>query len=120
MTQQKVNFSLRVEEHGKIAVAFLEGFLDESAGQELITAIQAKIDAKFTRFVFDFQKVRNISSPAVAAILDLAEKITDTLSGKLLISGLSELNLKIFEMVGVFLYADACPTTQEAEVKASM
>ncbi len=117
---QKPTYAIKVEERGKIIVVIVDGFLDETAGQSLSTAVNLKIDAKFTRFVFDFKNVRNICSPAVAAVLELAEKISDTISGKIIISGLSELNLKIFEMVGIFLYADACPTTQEAEVKASL
>ena len=117
---QKANFGIKVEVRGKVAIIILDGFLDETAGQAMHQAVQQKIDEKFTRFVFDFQNVKNICSPSVAAILELAEKITDTLSGKVVISGLSELNLKIFEMVGIFLYADACNTVQEAEVKVSI
>lgn len=112
---QKNAYVVKVEDREKVSVIFVEGFLDESAAQAFAAAVEKKIAEKFTRFVFDFKNVRNISSPAVAAVLDLAEKITDALSGKVIISGLSELNLKIFEMVGIFLYADACATTQEAE-----
>ena len=116
----KSNFSIKIEERGQIVVVFVEGFLDDTAGQNLILEVGKKLEANFNRFVFDFKNVRNVSSPAVAAILDLSEKITDNHSGKVIISGLSDLNLKIFEMVGIFLYADACATTQEAEVKVSL
>lgn len=115
---QKSNFALRSEVRGQVVVLYLEGFLDDTCGQELSKTMEKKIEEKFIRFVLDFQKVRNISSPAVAALLDMAEKVTDSLSGKVIIAGASELNLKIFEMVGIFLYADASPTVQDAEAKA--
>ena len=116
----KSNYSIKIEERGQIIVVLVEGFLDDTAGQTLSSEVGKKLEENFKRFVFDFKNVRNVSSPAVAAILDLSEKITDNHAGKIIISGLSDLNLKIFEMVGIFLYADACATTQEAEVKASL
>lgn len=114
------NFQIRADVRQNVVILELEGFLDDKSGEEIYAVIQAKMEAKLTRYVFDFAKVRNICSPAVATLLDLSEKITDQLSGRIYMSGLSELNHKIFEMVGIFLFAEGCRTLQEAEVKAAI
>ena len=94
------NFQVSIDVRQNVVILVLEGFLDDKSGEEINALVQEKMDAKFTRYVFDFAKVRNICSPAVATLLDLSEKITDQLSGRIYMSGLSELNHKIFEMRG--------------------
>ena len=110
-------FSLRVDVKGQVVTIHTTGPLSEDAGNQLVVVAQEKLDAGFTRFIIDFGHALTISSPSVAAILDTAEKIVDGKGGKLVVSGLTDLNMKVFEMVGIFLYAEACPTTQEAEVQ---
>ncbi len=115
--QKSEDFSVRIEVRGKVAVVYTQGPLTEDAGSKLSTVVQQKIDEGFVRFIFDFGHALTISSPTVAAILDLAERIVDGKGGRLVVSGLTDLNMKVFEMVGIFLYAESCPTTQEAEVQ---
>lgn len=115
----KKNFNITSEVRQGVVVLILEGFLDDKAGEEIYSIVQESMGKKLSRYVFDFEKVRNICSPAVAAVLDVSEKITDQVSGRVYMSGLSELNHKIFEMVGIFLFAEGCSNLGEAEVKAS-
>ncbi|HNV72382.1 MAG TPA: hypothetical protein PKO06_21920 [Candidatus Ozemobacteraceae bacterium] len=119
MTDKK-DFDVRFELSGKVAKIFVQGPLKEEAGLDLRSIVERKIEEGFTRFVFDFGNSRAMSSPAVATVLDLAEMIVDSKSGKLIISGLTDLNMKVFEMVGIFMYAEACATHMEAEVRALM
>ncbi len=119
MTEKK-DFDVRFELNGKIVKIFVQGPLKEEAGQDLRAIVERKLEEGLTRFVFDFGNSRAMSSPAVATVLDLAEMIVDAKSGKLIISGLTDLNMKVFEMVGIFMYAEACATHMEAEVRALM
>ncbi len=113
-------YSIRVETKGDVTTVYLKGSLVEEAGVALGTEVSKKIDEGGKRFVFDFGYSLTISSPTVATILDLAERIVDGKGGKLIVSSLTDLNMKVFEMVGIFLYAEACPTVQEAEIQAML
>lgn len=117
MTDKK-DFSLRYEIIGRVVKVFLQGAFREDSGKELRDLVEKRLEEKYVRFVFDFGHSRAMSSPAVATALDLAEMIVDTNHGRLIISGLTDLNLKVFEMVGMFMYAEACTTHTEAEVRA--
>ncbi|RCK80839.1 MAG: hypothetical protein OZSIB_2727 [Candidatus Ozemobacter sibiricus] len=113
-------FSIKVETKGEVTIVHIKGSLIEEAGIALSTEVTKKIDEGCRRFIFDFGHSLTISSPTVATILDLAERIVDGKGGKLIVSSLTDLNMKVFEMVGIFLYAEACPTVQEAEVQVML
>ena len=113
-------FGLDIEVKDKFVVVKSHGRLPESAGTIIEAAFAEKIGEGFTRFILDLGMVTTISSPVVASILDVAEKIVDGKAGRLVVTGLTDLNLKVFEMVGIFLYAEECPTLNEAEVQALM
>lgn len=110
-------FSIKQETQGQVFKVCTEGPLGEEAGQEVEALVRKGLAAKFTRFVFDFGHAKAISSPAVAAILNSTEEIVDGNNGKVCITGLTELNLKVFEMVGILLYAEVCATLPEAETR---
>jgi len=114
---KKKDFSIKIEVHGEVVVVYTQGPLTEDAGNELMSEVSKKLSENFTRYIFDFGHALTISSPSVAAILDLAEKIVDGKGGRLVVSGLTDLNMKVFEMVGIFLYAESCLTTKEAEIQ---
>ncbi|NLI76171.1 MAG: STAS domain-containing protein [Candidatus Riflebacteria bacterium] len=118
--QSKESFTIRVQAKGDVTLVFIKGALVEEAGVALAAEVGPKIDEGCKRFVIDFGHSLTISSPTVATILDLAERIVDGKGGKLIVSSLTDLNMKVFEMVGIFLYAEACPTVQEAEVQIAI
>ena len=113
-------FSVRVQTKDDLVTVFIKGSLVEDAGVALAAEVIKKIDEGFLRFVFDFGHSLTISSPTVATILDMAERIVEGKKGKLIVSSLTDLNMKVFEMVGIFLYAEPCPTVQEAEAHAKL
>lgn len=113
-----MDFSLRSEARGAVTLIYTHGPLNEEAGAAIVKLVQEKIDQGVTRFVVDFGLAASITSPCVASILEIAEKIVDEKSGRLVFSGLTDLNLKVFEMVGILLYAESCQSLQEAEVHA--
>lgn len=115
--RSKENFSINNQTKGDVTIISLKGALVEEAGVALASEVSKKLSEGCKRFIFDFGYSLMISSPTVATVLDLAEQIVDVNGGKLILSSLTELNLKVFEMVGIFLYAEACSTLQEAEIK---
>jgi anti-anti-sigma factor len=110
-------FSLQVSVVGKMVTLATQGPLNEDAGPQIMDAVEKLITQGLTRYVFDLGHVLTISSPTVAVFLDLVERIVDEKGGRVVFCGLTELNLKVFEMVGIFLYGESAPTRQEAEVQ---
>lgn len=110
----KKDCQIKVESKNNVAIVLTDGPLTEIAAREWSAVVRQKIDENFTRFVFDFGHTRAISSPAVASILEMAEIIVEERKGKIVASGLTDLNLKVFEMVGLLTYLDPCINYQEA------
>ncbi len=114
MSDEKV----KVEVKGGVVDILLLAPVDVDSADGIRKAVDGQLQAGQTRFAFDFSRTRLIPSPVVASILEAAEKIVDDHHGKIVVCGLSELNQRVFEMVGVFLFAEQCNTLAEAEVKA--
>ncbi|HEY9069189.1 MAG TPA: STAS domain-containing protein [Candidatus Ozemobacteraceae bacterium] len=112
-------FSIQTERRGEVTIISLRGPLNEDAGRQLVEQVVGELAAGRTRFVVDFGNAVAITSPCVASVLEIAEKIVDEKGGRLIVSGLTDLNVKVFEMVGILLYAESCRTLQDAEVQAS-
>ncbi|MBF0407120.1 MAG: hypothetical protein HQM10_07190 [Candidatus Riflebacteria bacterium] len=88
--------------------------LGEDSGKEIERLAKAALDEGSLDFIIDFGMTKAISSPAVAAILNTTEEIVDLKNGRVLLSGLTELNVKVFEMVGILFYADIASNIEEA------
>ncbi|MFZ2959915.1 MAG: hypothetical protein WA705_23800 [Candidatus Ozemobacteraceae bacterium] len=113
----KREYTIKSEVQGKIFKIHSTGPLGEDAGQELESLVKEGLAKNHRHFVFNFGYAKAISSPAVAAILNAIESIVDGNGGKACVTGLTELNMKVFEMVGILLYAEMCATLPEAEVR---
>lgn len=116
----KNGFSISVASKGSFAVLSTDGPLNEEAGVRISEEAEKLLSQGVTRLVFNLGHALTISSPTVAVFLDLSERIVDGKGGRVMFSGLTDLNLKVFEMVGIFLYADACPSVQEAEAQVML
>ncbi|MBF0547793.1 MAG: hypothetical protein HQM08_25370 [Candidatus Riflebacteria bacterium] len=100
---------------GKIFRIKSDGPFGEDAGKAIETLVKKGLGEGYTDFLIDFGGTKAISSPAVAAILNSTEEIVDVHSGRVVLTGLTELNVKVFEMVGILLFAEIAPSAEEAE-----
>lgn len=112
MQDKKFEINIVVDEN--VCLAEFNGYLSNGLFEVLVPMIDEKLAAGYREFVFDLTNATMLESPAVACILTVTEKIVDDSQGHLVYSGLSEMHTKILEMVGVFLYANACKDKQEA------
>lgn len=112
--------TIKTELKNGVALVLLQVPVEHDTAGQLRSAIDSQLEQGTTRFVMDFTPARLIPSPVVATILELAEKIVDDHHGKLVVSGLSDLNRRVFEMVGIFLFAEEAPSVGEAEAKVRL
>lgn len=117
---QGKNLSIEITVSDGVCVVELIGYLSHGLTEVLLPRVEEKIADGLSNFVFDMSRAGMLESPAVACILTLTEKIVDDQDGNLVFSGLSEMHLKVLEMVGVFLYASYYESKQTAimELKA--
>lgn len=111
---KKNEFSISISVDGPVCIAEISGNIGHGFEDRFMPLITGKLDEDFRNFVFDLQKVEVIESPAVACLLSSSEKIVDDYQGHLVFTGLSTMHAKILEMVGVFLYANACESKVQA------
>jgi hypothetical protein len=74
------------------------------------------LSAGLVDFAFDFSEIELISSPGVAALLDVSTMIIDDHAGQIACWGLDKHHSTVLEMSGFFFLAN--PVADEAEAIA--
>lgn len=103
-----IEFSQREMKNGEGCIVTFTETLDINLVEEFSKYINSQIEAGIKYFVFDFRNTKIVQSPAVAVILHTAEIIVSEKNRLLCTCNMSSMNEKIFEMVGLFMYADYC------------
>ena len=106
--------NIREAQNGKVCIVIFPPTLGEKLYDSLPELIDKQIADNKKCFIFDFKFTHIIQSPAVACILECAEEISGAPDKSLVVCGLSEMNEKIFEMVGLFLYGNCCQNEDQA------
>jgi anti-anti-sigma regulatory factor len=106
-------FSLKSETVGAVEILFLEGYLEDSGGTQLKDLIEEHLNAGKSNFAFDFSEIKLISSPGVAALLDVSSIIVDDYAGQVAVWGLDKHHSVVLEMSGFFFIANQVADRQE-------
>ncbi|HOY68794.1 MAG TPA: STAS domain-containing protein [Candidatus Ozemobacteraceae bacterium] len=100
---QKFSFTPRRE--GEVLVLSVNGYLEGTGGATLKSDVELSLQQGITRYVIDFSGVELISSPGVAALLDIASRVIDDNDGRLAVYGLDKHHSAVLEMSGFFYLA---------------
>lgn len=92
----------------------LSGYLEDTGGASLKEAMGSRLDDGQTLYVYDFQGVELISSPGVAALLDIVSQVVDDYGGKVAMFGLDSHHLAVLEMSGMFFLAEHVANEEDA------
>ena len=106
----KVEFSQREIKNGTGCMVTFAETLDDQLEKAFAEYIASQIESGVKYYIFDFRYTQIVQSPAVASILGMADLIVSEKSRSLCTCNMSTMNEKIFEMVGLFMYADYCKT----------
>lgn len=98
-------FALAVESRGQYELLLLKGYLEDSAGICLKEHVNKSLDAGISLFAMDFSGIELISSPGVAALLDVAGSVVDDFAGSIAVWGLDKHHSTVLEMSGFFFMA---------------
>lgn len=90
------------------------GYLDETGGVELRLAFDVPLQKGFKKFLLDLKGAPVINSQGITQILELGEALLYDQKATLAITGLSELYLDVFQVVGITKFAKIYGTEEEA------
>lgn len=107
-------FSATTEAKDQVEIIRLKGYLEDTGGTLLKQTVQAGLDAGFSLFALDCTEVELISSPGVAAMLDIAGLIADDFAGLISVWGLDKHHSTVLEMSGFFFMAHQATNEQES------
>lgn len=107
-------FSATTETKDQVEVIRLKGYLEDTGGTMLKQTTQNALDAGFSLFALDCSEIELISSPGVAALLDIAGLVVDDFAGLLSVWGLDKHHSTVLEMSGFFFMAHQSPGEQES------
>lgn len=107
-------FSATTETKDQVEVIRLKGYLEDTGGTTLKQTVQSALDAGFSLFALDCTEIDLISSPGVAALLDIAGLVVDDFAGLLSVWGLDKHHSTVLEMSGFFFMAHQSASEQES------
>ncbi|OIP23526.1 hypothetical protein AUK22_09675 [bacterium CG2_30_54_10] len=107
-------FSFTNRKDGDVVHIALSGYLEQIGGGKLKEFVEARLQEGALKFVVNFQAIELISSPGVAALLDIASKIIDDFAGKIAVFGLDGHHLAVLEMSGLFFLASQAASEPDA------
>lgn len=108
------NFSIKSEPNGEAEILHLAGYLEEVGGVALKNHIQKSLSCGTTLFGLDCSGIELISSPGIAAMLDISGDIVDNYAGIVTIWGLDKHHKATLEMSGLFFMANLVADLNEA------
>lgn len=98
----------------KVLVIRPAGYLNEELCLKLKKELLQDLKKGTSLFVLDLEKVTVINSSGITQLLEIAEEVILNHKGKLGFSGVSQLYLEVFQVIGLTGIADIYSSEQEA------
>lgn len=101
--------SVKSTNEDEIFIISPEGYVDESAGEEIFRIVSGALAEGYNKFILDFTDSPVINSQGIAQIIELCETVVDGKNGSVVFIGLNELTQGVFKMVGLLYFGKAFP-----------
>lgn len=107
-------FELKIHEIvSGIPVVVFNGYMAGEGGARLQEMIEPLLQTGKVKIVIDLKDCKVISSPGIAALIDLVMLINDDFKGKCILAGLDNSKLMFLKMTGVIPLAETASTAEE-------
>ncbi len=104
---------VQVEVVKNVVVMRLKGYLSGDGGKCLHETAREHFKQNRIKYVLDFSECLFVNSPGVAALMELVFRVVDDLNGEILLSGLNDLQRRVFDIAGIFPSAGEVKTVEE-------
>ncbi len=102
------SFTLKTSEQGGVLIVEIQGYFAGDAGAALQTLADEQCRAGRLKILLDFSACNVVSSPGVAALMEITLRITEDFQGKTAMCGLDTLKRNVFSMAGITSIAPEC------------
>ncbi|MBF0544137.1 MAG: STAS domain-containing protein [Candidatus Riflebacteria bacterium] len=107
-------FSILEKEEDGIAVIVFDGYCAKEGGAALQKHTQGILHTEKNEIIIDFTNCSVISSPGMAALLEIVMEVVDDSKGKLYLIGLDKSKKQFLQMTGVLPFAETAASIGEA------
>jgi len=98
------------EGHGIVRV---KGYFSGPAAKDARDQIENVLDEQRIRFLFDFSECNLINSPGVVGLTEITYRIVEDFQGRMVITGLDDLKIRVLKMAGIFPKSDIAATVDD-------
>lgn len=110
------SFSFTNRQDNDSVIISLIGYLEKDGGQELRSFVDSQVKEGIRKFILDFQKIELISSPGLAALLQIGGQVVEDHDGKIVSFGLDKHHHAVLDLANFFWLASDAPDEKTALV----
>lgn len=107
-------FEIKLLESEKFPVIAVKGYFNAETGKEVHQVADNLLRQDKIQIIIDFAACKVVNSLGIASLIDLALKILDDFKGRLVLAGLDDFKVSVFETAGLFPLAEGAKTVAEA------
>ena len=107
------DFNLVTELHDKTLVLKTEGYINLTAGEQIVEEFSKHFSSGINRLIMDLEKSRVVNSIGVSCLIEIVEKLIQV-NGKLFFINLDPSIEKTFDLMGLFQFAEKADTVDSA------
>jgi anti-anti-sigma factor len=108
-----IDFKLVTELHDKTLVLKTEGYINLTAGEQIIEEFSKHFSGGINRLILDLEKSRVVNSIGVSCLIEIVEKLIQV-NGKLFFTNLDPSIEKSFDLMGLFQFAEKADSVESA------
>ncbi|MFZ2959363.1 MAG: STAS domain-containing protein [Candidatus Ozemobacteraceae bacterium] len=97
-----------------IPVVVFNGYLAKQGGEKLQETLVPLLKSGKVNIVIDLAECKAISSPGIAALMEILMIITDDYKGKMVLSGLDNSKIMFLKMTGLLPLAQTASNVEDA------
>jgi len=107
------DFNLVAELHDKTLVLKTEGYINLTAGEQIVDEFSKHFNNGINKLIMDLEKTRVVNSMGVSCLIEIVEKLIQV-DGKLIFTNLDPSIEKTFDLMGLFQFAEKADTVDSA------
>lgn len=108
-----IDFNLVTELHDKTLVLKTEGYINSSAGEQIVDEFSKHLSGGINKLIMDLEKSHVVNSIGISCLIEIVEKLIQV-DGKLIFTNLDPSIEKTFTLMGLFQFAEKADTVDSA------
>ena len=107
------DFSFEAELHNKSLVIKTQGYINNTAGQQILEEFSKHLSGGLNRLIIDLEKTHVVNSMGISYLIEIVEKLMEV-EGKLIFTNLDDSIEKTFTLMGLFQFAEKTDSIDSA------